>query len=62
MPTLPMEIVQAMHRIRDPETPYDHIEFGGWIVQRMRDEGSDEFEVVVSLVVTRMSVSPDRHA
>jgi hypothetical protein len=42
--------------------PDDHIEFGGWLIQRVYEDDSGEFEVVVSLVVARVSVSPDRHA
>ena len=59
---LPMEVIQAIHRLRLPETTYDHIEFGGWLIQRVYEDDSGEFEVVVSLVVARVSVSPDRHA
>jgi hypothetical protein len=62
MPTLPYEVVQAMHRLQLPETTYDHIEFGGWIIQRLYEDESGEFEVVASLVCARVSVSPDRHA
>jgi hypothetical protein len=57
-----MEVVQAVHRLRNPEMPDDHIEFGGWFIQRVYEDDSGEFEVVVSLVVARVSVSPDRHA
>ncbi len=61
-PILPMEVVQAIHRLREPETTYDHLEIGGWIIQRMYEDDSGEFEVVVSVVVKRVFVSPNRHA
>lgn len=59
---LPVEVIDAVERLRDPKMPYDHIEFGGWLIQRIYEDDSGEFEVVVSLVVSRVFVSPNRHA
>ena len=55
-----MEVVQAIHRLREPETTYDHLEIGGWIIQRIYED--DSVEVVVSVVVKRVFVSPNCHA
>lgn len=56
--TLPQEVIQAIHRLRDPATPYDHLEFGGWIIQRIFEEPdrSGGFDVVVSVVVSRVFI------
>jgi hypothetical protein len=59
---LPDAVLHAIQRLRLPETPYDHIEFGGWLVQRVYEDESGEFEVVVSLVVARVPNSPGSHA
>lgn len=57
MPTkLPEDIEKSIARLRDPSTPFDHIEHGGWLVTRLW-ESETEYDVVAGLVVSRSTVS-----
>lgn len=58
MPTkLPEAVEKQAEALRDPATPYDHVEHGGWLVTRLW-ESDDEFEVVAALVVTKFEALP----
>jgi hypothetical protein len=60
---LPVEVQSAVDRLVNPETPYDNVEIGGWYVTRVwEDPDSADFEVIATLIVARMLVSPSSHA
>jgi len=57
MPTkLPEDIEKYVEALRDPATPYDHVEHAGWLIVRLWDE--DDYDVVAALVVGRGEMHP----
>jgi hypothetical protein len=58
MPTkLPEDVEKHVEALRDPATPYDHVEHAGWLVMRLW-ESEDEYDVIAALVVGRVGMRP----